>query len=695
MAKDLLLELGTEELPARFIAAAVEDLAAALKTGLEEARVDFGSVKTYATPRRLAVLIEGVAESQRDLEQEKRGPSAQIAFDSDGNPTKAAIGFARGAGVDPAELVVRDTEQGKYVFAVIRQQGRPTIEVLGDVCKEAIYQLSFPKSMRWGSGDMRFGRPLRWIVALFGEEVVPFSVENVAAGRLTRGHRFLSSGELTISTASEYLQVLESGYVIADMEERRELIRKQIEEAARAAGGVAVIREELLDEVNCLVEYPTAVCGTFAASYLELPEEVLITPMEAHQRYFPVRDADGKLMNRFVAVRNGGSEYLDVVRRGNEKVLSARLADAKFFFDEDRKVSLDDRVPALDKVVFQEQLGTMGDKVKRIRQIAAALVKLTNSESIAAIVDRAAFLCKADLTTNMVTEFPELQGVMGREYARLSGESEEVACAIFEHYLPRYAGDTLPQSAAGTLVGIADRIDTIVGCFGIGLIPSGSQDPYGLRRRTLAIIHLILTGKLPLRIGELISIAIDAYGGRITDQATTQQSVHEFFEQRFRGVLLEQGYRYDLIDAVLAVERDDFNDVVKRLEALKASVDAPYFTQLLAGFQRAANLLGKADPDELAQFSAALSRENLTEAAEIQLFNELQSREQLVRSHLAGFDYAAAMEVLAGLQPFIDQFFDEVMVMVEDHRKRASRLALLEQIVSLMSQVADFRKITQ
>lgn len=694
VAKDLLLELGTEEMPARFLAPAAADLAAALQDGLQQARIDFDSARTYATPRRLAVLISGVAESQRDLEQEKRGPSAQIAFDGDGKPTKAAIGFARGAGVDPSELVIRDTDQGAYVYAVIRQHGKPTAEVLGDVCKAAIGKLGFPKSMRWGSGDMRFARPLRWIVALFGEIVISFTVEDVVSGRMTRGHRFLSSGELAIPTASDYLRVLEAGYVVADMEKRKELIRTQVEEAARSVGGRAVIREDLLDEVSCLVEYPTAVCGSFAASYLDLPEEVLITPMEAHQRYFPVRDESGNLMNRFVAVRNGGTEHLDIVRKGNEKVLSARLADAKFFFDEDRKTSLADRVPGLDKIVFQEQLGTMGEKTKRIRQISAALVKLTKHDSLASVVDRTAYLCKADLLTNMVTEFPELQGVIGRDYAKLSGEPEEVACGIFEHYLPRTAGDQLPKSVAGTLVGIADKIDTIVGCFGIGLVPSGSQDPYGLRRRTLGIIQVILAGKLPLRIGELIRIAIEAYGSRIADPDKTEETVHEFFDQRFRGILLEQGYRYDLVDAVLAVERDDLNDVVMRLDALCESTDASYFTQLMVGFQRAANLLSKQDAEELDRVPENL-QDRLVEDAEKLLFEALRDREQTVRSYLGESNYSAAMEVLAGLEAPINRFFDEVMVMVEDVEQRTSRLALLKRVVDLMTQVADFRKIVQ
>lgn len=690
MVKSLLLELGTEELPARFVVPAIEQLEQAVTEGLTSARIQYADVRRYATPRRLAVLVEGVAESQQDLEQERKGPSRQIAFDAEGNPTKAALGFARGAGVAPEDLVVRDTGQGEYVFAVIRQKGRPTIEVLPEILEAAILKLSFPKSMRWGSGDMRFARPLRWITALFGDEIVSFTVAGIQSGRTTRGHRVLAQKTLEVAAAHLYPEVMEAGFVIADLQRRKEMIRTQVVEAARSMGGQAVIDPDLLDEVTCLVEYPTALCGHLDPAFLTLPEEVLITSMQEHQKYFPVRGADGKLAPLFVTVRNGGRHHLETVRKGNEKVLSARLSDAKFFYEEDRKTPLANKVEALKTVVFQEQLGTVYQKTERIRQVAAVLADTLGWSDAAGVIDRTALLCKADLVTHMVYEFPELQGIMGREYARLSGEANEVAEGIFEHYLPRYAGDRLAESRPGIAVGVADKIDTIVGCFAIGLVPTGSQDPYGLRRRTLGIIQTILGRKLPVRIDTLIDASIKAYGSLVPSAQETAAAVHDFFDQRLRGVLDEQGFRYDLVDAVLAVERNDLNDVVARLEALQQGVSEEYFSKLLTGFQRAANLVDKQGVRRL-----DISEDQLAEPAEKWLFEACTAREKEISLLLGARRYQAVMEMLAGLQEPIDRFFDDVMVMVDDEELRNTRLALLYRVVSLMTRLADLRKIAE
>ena len=690
MAKSLLLELGCEELPARFIAPALAQLVEAVTKGLEQERIEFGTLREFATPRRLAVLIDDVSVNQRDLIQERRGPSKEIAFDAEGNPTKAAMGFARGAGVSPQDLIVKQTEQGEYVYAVIQEPGGSSLDVLPQVLAEALSQLSFPKSMRWGSGDTRFARPVRWIAALFGETVVDFTFAGVKSGRTTRGHRVLSEWELTIATAQEYPAVMERGFVVADLATRKEMIRSQVEEVAAKAGGVAVIDPDLLHEVTCLVEYPTALVGQFDPSFLEIPPEVLITSMQAHQRYFPVIDGDHQLLPLFIAIRNGGSEYLETVKQGNEKVLSARLSDARFFYHEDQAQALADKIEALKAVVFQERLGTIYDKTQRIRQLSQRLASHLGWDQDQSTIDRTALLCKADLVTNMVNEFPELQGVMGREYAKLSGEGEDVATGIFEHYLPRFAGDDLPGSKTGTVVGLADRMDTIVGSFAVGMIPTGSQDPYGLRRRTLAVLQIVLDQKLEISINQLIDWSMAAYGELVTNPEEVRQEVHDFFDQRFRGVLLEMGFRYDLVDAVMAVASDDPCDCLQRLEVLRSTADSESFTRLLTGFHRAANLVDKQGVP-----SISLTDSVLTEAAEKQLFAALEAREEPLQNLLQARDYRGVEEMLAELQEPIDRFFDEVMVMVEDETQRNIRLALLGKVVAMMTQMADLRKVVQ
>ncbi len=690
MPKSLLLELGCEELPAGFVAPAAAQLAAAVVQGLEAGRISYGSVKEFGTPRRLAVLVTDVADSQHDLQQERRGPSREIAFDAQGNPTKAAVGFARGAGIAPEQLVVRQTEQGEYVYAVISEGGRPSQEVLPELLAQAVSKLSFPKSMRWGSNDARFARPLRWIVALLGRDILSFEAAGIASGRTSRGHRVLAQTDLEIRGADDYLAVMEAGFVVADLQRRQEMIKQQVEQVADDAGGKAVVDPELLEEVTCLVEYPTALCGRFDASFLEIPQEALVTSMQEHQRYFPVTDKQGQLMPLFVTVRNGGAEYLDTVREGNEKVLSARLSDAKFFYTEDKKKPLSDNIDVLKSIVFQERLGTVFQKTERIRRVAGSLAKHLHWDDWAVDVDRTAVLCKADLVSHMVYEFPELQGVMGREYAKLNGESEMVAEGIFEHYLPRFAGDQVPKQRTGIAVGLADRIDTIVGCFAIGLIPTGSQDPYGLRRRTLGIIQTILTRHLPVRVDELIRWSIEAYGSLVESPAETAEAVHEFFDHRFKGVLSDQGFRYDLVDAVMAVERDDLEDVQIRLQALQQGAESENFARLLAGFQRAANLVDKQSTPEV-----DLTMAVFTEPAEKQLFDAYLKREELISELLGRREYTAVMELLAQLQDPIDQFFADVMVMAEDPQQRSVRLALLGRVVEMMTQMADLRKVAQ
>ncbi|MHB8918801.1 MAG: glycine--tRNA ligase subunit beta, partial [Desulfocucumaceae bacterium] len=491
--KDFLLEIGTEEMPARFVGPALQQLKELAGNQLREKRIQFEQVRAVGTPRRLAVYTTGLAESQQPLVKEVKGPALKVAYNSSGEPTPAVLGFARSQRVDMASLVVKPVGPVEYVFARKSEQGRPTAEVLAQICPELIAGLHFPKPMRWGDLEFRFARPIRWILALYGNAVVRFSLAGLEAGRTTLGHRFLSRGPLTLNDARDYFGEMKKAFVVVDPEERKQLIRSQVEAAAKSEGGRVEEDEELLDEVTNLVEYPTAFVGSYDQAFLRLPKEVPVTVMREHQRYFPVTGSDGGLLPRFIGVRNGITEHIDTVRAGNEKVLRARLADGAFFWDEDLKVPLADRAGSLKKVIWQESLGTVYDKVERVTGLALFIgEKLGAGNDLLGIIKRAAAICKADLVTNMVYEFPELQGVMGREYALRSGEIRDVAQAIFEHYLPRFAGDILPSTQGGRVLSLADKMDTLAGCFAVGIQPTGSQDPYALRRQALGIGSIIL-----------------------------------------------------------------------------------------------------------------------------------------------------------------------------------------------------------
>ncbi|MCQ2560115.1 MAG: glycine--tRNA ligase subunit beta [Clostridia bacterium] len=507
-----LLEIGVEELPARFIDPALQQLEEMSRKMLTELRIAFGQIKAYGTPRRLALLIEGLSDEQQSLTKEVKGPAVKVAYDADGNLTKAALGFAKSQKIAAQDLIRKDLNGVDYVFAVIRQEGRPVKEVLPQFCLDLITGLHFPKPMRWGDLAIRFARPIRWLVGLYNQEIIPFNFANLDSGRITYGHRFLAKEPLTLNQPEDYLETLHKAYVMADTAQRKALIWQQVCQAAQEAGGQAEENAELLDEVNNLLEWPTAFVGSFDAEFLRLPKEALVTPMREHQRYFPVVGADGRLLNKFVGVKNGTPEHLDIVRAGNEKVLRARLYDAAFFWDEDLKTPLIDRIDELKKIVWQESLGSIYGKVERIAALTQWLgSKLAASAEEQKTADRSALLCKADLVTSMVYEFTELQGVMGREYAVQNGEGQAVAQAIFEHYLPRFAGDELPASLPGQILALADKMDSLVGCFGIGILPTGSQDPYALRRQALGIANIILNGGLVLSLEELISVAYDAY----------------------------------------------------------------------------------------------------------------------------------------------------------------------------------------
>jgi len=690
VAKDFLMEIGTEEIAARFMPRAISQLKELAENILQEKRLAYGKVATFGTPRRLALLVNGLAETQQELVEEVKGPAKKAAFDAEGKPTKAAEGFARSQGVDVKDLVVKSIDSGEYVFAIRKESGKATAEILPEICPGLITGLSFPKPMRWGHKELRFARPIRWLVALFGEDVINFELEGLVAGRETLGHRFLSQGPIAINSPAEYLNKLREGYVIADHEERRSIIWQQVQDLAGEEGGTVEPDEGLLEEVTFLLEYPTALCGKFEDHYLELPKEVLITPMREHQRYFPVVDTQGKLLAKFITVRNGGRDYLEMVREGNEKVLRARLADARFFYQEDLKKPLADNVERLKKIVFQESLGTIYQKVERLIKLVEYLAAQTAAgaaETEAA--RRAAYLAKADLVSNMVYEFPELQGIMGEEYARKSGENKAVAKAIVEHYKPRFTGDDLPETVAGTLVSIADKIDTIVGCFAVGIIPTGSQDPYALRRQALGISHIILDKGYGISLRELIAKAYQGYAGNAQLKLALekiQAEVGEFFKARLKNIFTDKGIRYDVIDAVLVAGYDNFTDAWLRAEALNFVKEQTYFEPLLTAFNRVTNLAKKAEGDEVKEA-------NLVEEVEKELYVQFQKVRGEVENLRSHRDYRGLLQHMAKLQQPIDNFFNGVMVMAEDPGVRNNRLGLLKQIDDLMHSVADLSKI--
>lgn len=681
MGKDLLLEIGTEEVPAHVMPGILKELKENAAAALNENRIAFAAVRTIGTPRRTALLVTGVAEKQEDVTCESRGPSVSIAFDADGNPTKAAQGFAHGRHIDPKDLVTKDG----YVYAMVHEAGKETAALLNEILPALICGLSFPNSMRWGTLDFKFIRPIRWIVALFGADVVPFEVANVRSGRISRGHRFLGNGGFEIADAASYEAACEKAFVLVDPEKRRERIRAGIEAAAAENGGRAEITEDLLEEVLYLVEYPTALCGKFDEKYLKLPPEAVITPMRDHQRYFPVKDAKGRLLPLFITVRNGGSEYLETVRHGNERVLRARLEDAQFFFDEDRKKSLDEHREKLRTVVFQQGLGTMYEKTERLAVLADCIADAVHADEKAhKHAHRAALLSKADLVTGMVQEFTELQGIMGCEYARLDGCCEGVARAIDEHYKPRFAGDAQPATEAGRIVSLADKIDTIVGTFSIGKIPTGSQDPFALRRQALGMVHTIIEAKYALSLRAIVGRAMDLY--RITDASARgklQQAVADFIRLRLKNVL--EGIRYDVVDAVLTHVDDVYGVILraKAVESFLAGEDAAAGVQALV---RAANLAAKGKDDAMdpARFAAAEERA---------LFYAYEQAKKRVLAACGSHDYVGALQALASLAAPIDAFFDAVMVMDKDEAVRRNRLALLRSIDALTREVADFGKI--
>lgn len=706
----LLFEIGTEEIPAKFMPGILKQLKELAAAKMQELRIPFEDITVYGTPRRMAFIADGVAETQADVVVEAKGPSVKIAYVS-GAPSKAAQGFARGQGVDVKDLVVRDN----YVYAVKHLAGQPVVELLPGLLMDILTSLSFPKTMRWADYEFRFVRPIRWMVALFGDQIIPVEICGVKSGKFSMGHRFMQQslkaaaesqgllsaalskvgnkvysalagvkGAVEIPSAGDYKKVMYDNFVMVDQDERRALILQQIKDLAAQNGGEAEINEDLLEEVNYLVEWPTALCGKFEEKFLSLPKECIITPMREHQRYFPVLDEDGNLLNKFITVRNGGSEHLDIVTHGNERVLRARLSDAEFFFNEDRAIKLEDRLEKLKTVSFQEGLGNMYDKSERLVKMAEMLRFAINTPVDEEELRRCALLCKTDLVTGMVIEFTELQGVMGREYALLDGEKPEVATGIFEHYLPRFAGDALPATTIGRIVGIGDKLDNICATFSRGLAPTGSQDPYALRRQALGVINILLDANYHISLAKIIAGTLYLLDIKQEETGKLVPQIMEFFKQRLRNLLMDQGIRYDVIDAVFADKRnDDMVDLAVRCKALAAYVEAGNAEPLVQVSVRVSNLCKKIEKE------VAISGALFKDESENKLHEVIAAVSKEIIPEIVLYDYAAVLKAGEKVIEPVNTFFDNVMVMDEDENVKNNRLAMLEEVRGIVNAVGD------
>ena len=678
MAKDLLFEIGAEEIPAGFMPNILGQLKTLAETKLNDAHLPFESIATYGTPRRLALIVKGLADTSAEISERHKGPSASIAYDADGNPTKAAIGFARGKGLDVADLVVEDG----YIYAETKTAGVPAKDIVTDMLPQLITGLNFPKSMHWGNLDAKFVRPVRWLVALLDEEVIPVEFATVKSGNVTRGHRFLGADEITIKNAASYVDTLKENFVMVDQDARRELISKQLHDIAASKNASIVWDDDLLEEINYLVEWPTALCGGFEESYLALPDAAIITPMKDHQRYFPLVDQDGKLLPMFLTVRNGSDHSIEVVQAGNERVLRARLDDAKFFFNEDRKKPLIDRQDGLTKIVFQEGLGNLADKTERLLTLGRVFSEECElHEDARVVLERATELAKTDLTTGMVTEFTELQGVMGKEYALLDGESPEVAEAIFEQYLPRFAGDVLPQTEAGKVLSIIDKIDNIVATFSRGLIPTGSQDPYALRRQTIGILNILLNSEWNISLRPIIVESMNLLNVPADKQDELLGQVEEFITLRLKNIFLDREVPHHVIDLLLSNNELSVADAEGLVKALLANrIDEN--VELVQAFTRMYNLVKDVT-------YTSVDESLLKEDAERALYEMAAKASEVSIDAWDKNDYDAVVAVPATLVPAINKFFEDVMVMDKDEAIKANRLQLVRLAYSVMAIIGD------
>ncbi|SNR84455.1 glycine--tRNA ligase subunit beta [Desulfurobacterium atlanticum] len=682
-AKNFVLEIGTEELPASFIKPALENLKSQFQNLLKESHLFAEAVEVFGTPRRLILIAEGVPEKEPDREVLVTGPSWKAAFDCDGNPTKAALGFAKSKGVDVSELIKIETEKGIYAGFKKIVKGKDTVSLLKEKLPEIIRKIPFKKSMRWGSGNLRFGRPIRWICCVFGEEKVSFSLDGINSDVISYGHRFLSPEPLDVREVDNFIEELERRFVVADIEKRKAIIFDVAKTLAESVEGVLFEDEELLEEVANLVEYPYPILGSFDRIYLELPEEVPIVVMKEHQRYFSLKDRNGKLKNYFVAVSNIKPPDEAVVRHGYEKVLRARLADAMFFFEEDRKTPLSAKVERLKGIVFHDKLGTMYQKVERLKQLSPFVADFINADKRKA--ERAAFLSKADLVTEMVKEFTELQGVMGKNYALLDGEDKEVAEAIFEQYLPRFSDDTLPETGAGISLSVAEKIDNLVGFFGAGLKPTGSMDPFALRRNAIGLVRILVEKGVFLNLWELLKESFNLYSsqGMSLNENFAINDVLEFIKDRFKGLLSDR-FSHDTIDAVVGAT-DNLADALKRIEAIEQLRKEEGFEEVLLTMRRVMNIIPEGfNPVDIG------SVDNRYEKQLLESFTEVKAE---IERSIEDRNYKDALLAVKKLKDSVDAFFDNVMVMDKDEEVRNRRLSILKEISETISQIADFRKI--
>ena len=682
--KELLFEIGVEEIPARFLPGAMDGLESAVKKRLGEEGISFSAIEAFATPRRLAVVVSGLPDSQSDRVREVFGPPKKAAFDKEGNPTRALTGFAASVGAKPQDLVEKQKNSGLYMAALIREKGSPLKDVLPGMLRDILISLSFPKSMRWGDGNLRFVRPIRWITALFGSETLDFEIDGIKSGDLTRGHRFLSPGPSRIREAGSYEALLKTGFVIASPARRREIVLEDLDRLAGSVGGRPVLDQNLLDTVINLVEYPVGMLCEFPKEYLELPEELLVTVMQDHQKYFAVRDERDRLLNHFIVIANTLRENYFVVKAGSERVIRARFEDARFYYHEDQNRSLLERLPDLEKVVFHESLGSIHDKVERLKNLAGWIAQAVCPES-AGLAERAALLSKSDLVTGVVREFPELQGIMGRYYASNDGEPEEVAQALEEQYLPRHLGDSLPQTSTGAVLALADRLDNIVSFFHLGLAPTGSEDPFALRRQANACVLILIEGGYELTVRQLV----DKASGWLGEKASLEAGIISFFQSRLPQIFEAKGFEGDITDALLPLASEaPLKYVLERGSALRRLRGQPLFGPFLLAIKRVRNILPKGK--KLPPADPGL----LVEPAEKDLAQKLSALEASVHELLSGHLYERALQEFFGFTETINSFFDAVLVMDKDPGIRQNRLSLLGGIWDLASEFCDFSKLS-
>lgn len=687
---DILLEIGLEEIPARFLIPALNDIEKIITKNLNDSRIKFDTLKTYGTPRRLVLHIENMVEKQDDLEETNIGPSKSVAYNDDGVATKACMGFAKSQGVEVSDLEIIETDKGEYVGVKKFVEGKETKDLLPSILKELVEELSFPKSMKWSNKKFRFARPVRWFLALCDTDLIEFEIEGIKSDKFTRGHRFFGENEIQISTIAEYFEKLKENNVIISIEDRKKMIVEQIEKRCTEANEKVRIEEALLEEVANLVEYPYPIVGSFNTEFLEVPQDVLIISMQVHQRYFPILDENGKLLPKFVVVRNGIEDSEDV-RKGNETVIGARLSDARFFFNEDLKKNMEDFVESLKTVVFQKDLGTIFEKVERSKKLASYMVDGLNKTEKLESVLRTVHLAKADLMSNMIgeKEFTKLQGFMGNVYALKAGEKEEVALGIEEHYLPRYHGDSLPTTFEGAITGIADKIDTLVGCFGIGLIPSGSKDPYALRRAALGIVNVIMNSELNISLVKLVGKSIEIYEKKNILKREREEvisDVMDFFKARTANLFAEKGYRKDIIEAVLDIDCDSILEAEKKVSTLTKVSEESDFEEIVNLLKRVGNITKDYSDTEV-------DNSLMSEDAEKALYDFAIDFEAVSKQELENKNFEKYLKEILKGKKVINEFFDNIMVMDKDEAIRNNRLSLLKKLDILFKQVADITEL--